>query len=252
MKQLKLRGYVTSADCGGSIQGALDLAAELDINKVILTGQLTASAPLVIPGGMYLVLQDCTLRADLVTAQQENYSFRQQFITIEADQAKVEGNIHIFNTHHVTIRGLEIAGKLTCEYTLWGNLQNLQFTQGGLQLGRGCGNFIVQNLKSHVPACIDGSISCGKIVPGVKPDISSIVLQDSVFETAQSAVQLGAAEDCGVMNIQVDHIKATATAVQVGCGKELPEHLFMNLTFTDLDAPVKVCYQNKTKHVYEK
>ena len=84
MKQLKQRGYVTPADCGGSIQNALELAHKLDINKVVLTGELTAAEPLVLRSGMYLVLENCTLQADLVTEQQENYSFRQQFIPLRA------------------------------------------------------------------------------------------------------------------------------------------------------------------------
>lgn len=251
MKQLKQKGYVTPADCGGSIQNALELAHKLDINKVVLTGELTAAEPLVLRSGMYLVLENCTLQADLVTEQQENYSFRQQFITIEGSNARLLGNIHIFNTHHITVTGLDIQGQLTCEYTLWGNLRQLRFSQGGLRLGRGCGHFIVQQLHSRVPAYIDGSISCGKVVPGVKPELSSIILQDSVFETDLPAVQLDAAEDCGIMNIQVDHMKASATAVQVGNGKSLADYLFFNLTFTHLDAPNKVCYQNAAKHVYE-
>lgn len=252
MKELKLRGYVTPGDCGGSVQKALELAARLDINKVVLTGAYTETEPLVLTSGMYLVLEDCQLNAQLVTPQEENYSFRQQFITIEGRSAKLTGGIHIFNTHHVNISGLDIEGDLVCEYTLWGNLSDLRFSSGSLKLGRGCGSFIVQRLDSKTPAYIDGSISCGKVVPGVKPDLNSIVLCDSEFNTAEPAVQLGAADDCGVLNIQADHIKAAKTAVQVGHGKDQPEHLFFNLTFTDLTAPETVIYRNHAKHVYQK
>lgn len=252
MKELKLRGFVTPADCGGSAAKALALASQLDLNKVVLTGDITCDEPLVLTSGMYLVLENCCLTAQIVTPQQENFSFRQQFITIEGTNSQLLGNIHIFNAHHVNISGMEIHGDLTCEYTLWGNLHDLHFVSGGLQLGRGCGNFIVQNLESAVPAQIDGSISCGKIVPGVKPDLNSIVLCDSVFTGSKPAVQLGAAEDCGVMNIQIDHIRAPRTAVQVGKGLDQPQHLYFNLTFTHLDAPETVIYQNPALHVYEK
>lgn len=252
MKELKLRGFVTPADCGGSAAKALALASQLDLNKVVLTGDITCDEPLVLTSGMYLVLENCCLTAQIVTPREENFSFRQQFITIEGKDARLNGDIHIFNAHHVNISGLEIHGDLTCEYTLWGNLHDLHFVSGGLKLGRGCGNFIVQNLDSAVPAQIDGSISCGKIVPGVKPDLNSIVLCDSVFSTDAPAVLLGAAEDCGVMNIQVDHIRAPHTAVQVGKGLEQPQHLYFNLTFAHLDAPETVIYQNPALHVYEK
>ena len=99
MKQLLLRGFVTPEDFNGSIQTALDQAARLDINKVVLTGSYSVSETLVIPEGMYLVLENVTLHADganplLRTRQEENYSFRQKFITIEGHNAKVEGNSH--------------------------------------------------------------------------------------------------------------------------------------------------------------
>lgn len=252
MKELKLKGYVTPADCGGDIQAALDLAKKLDINKVVLTGACSASQPLVIASGMYLVLDHCELTAELVTPQQENYSFRQKFITIEGNKSVIRGNIHVFNVDHVNITGLEMQGDMTFEYTLWGNVSDITFTTGSLKLGRGCGNFIVQRIYANAPAYIDGSISCGKIIPGVKPDIQSIVLQDSRFTAREPGVILGAAEDCGIVNIQVDHVKAEHTAVQVGQGLNQPSHLFFNLTFIALDAPEPLRYQNEAKHVYVK
>lgn len=252
MKELKLRGFVTPGDCGGDVAKALELAKTLELNKVVLTGDISCKAPLVLTSGMYLVLENCHLHADLVTPMEENFSFRQRFLTIEGKHSQITGNIHIFNAHHVNISGLEIVGDLTCEYTLWGNFHDLQFSCGGLKLGRGCGNMILQNLCSAVPACIDGSISCGKLVPGVKPDINSIVLCDSQFSCEDTAVQLGAAEDCGILNIQADHVTAPHTAVQVGKGLDQPAHLYFNLTFTHINAPQRVSYQNPTLHVYDK
>ena len=252
MKELKLRGFVTPADCGGNVAQALALAKELELNKVVLTGNIACAQPLVLTSGMYLVLENCHLQADLVTPQEENFSLRQKFITLEGENSKITGNIHIFNAHHVNISGLEIAGNLTCEYTLWGNIHHLRFVSGGLQLGRGCGNMILQELDSAVSARIDGSISCGKTVPGVKPDLNSIVLCDSRFTCRESAVQLGAAEDCGLLNIQVDHVTALHTAILVGKGENQPEYLYFNLTFTHLSAPQPVEYQNPALHVYQK
>ena len=250
MKELKLRGYVTPADCGGDVAKALQLAKALELNKVVLTGEITWAEPLVLTSGMYLVLDHCHLQADLVTPMEENFSFRQKFITIEGENSCITGNIHIFNTHHLNISGLKIAGNLTCEYTLWGNIHHVEFTHGGLCLGRGCGNFIVQEIDSAVPAKIDGSISCGKIIPGTKPDLNSIVFCDSRFTSTEPAVQLGAAEDCGIINIQVDHITAENTAVLVGKGLEQSPYLFQNLTFTHLSTTVE--YQNPVLHAYER
>ena len=125
MKELKLRGFVTPADCGGNVAKALQLAKALELNKVVLTGDVSWAEPLVLTSGMYLVLENCHLQADLVTPMEENFSFRQKFITIEGENSSITGNIHIFNTHHLNISGLKIAGNLTCEYTLWGNIHHL-------------------------------------------------------------------------------------------------------------------------------
>ena len=252
MKELKMRGYVTPADCDGDVQAALELAEKLDIQKVVLSGDCTCEKPLVLHGGMYLVLEDCRLTADLMTPQQENYAFRQQYITIEGKNSTLCGNVHIFNTHHIHISGITMEGDMTFEYTLWGNVFDTCFTGGSLKLGRGCGNFIAQRITGNQPAYIDGSIGCGKIVPGVKPDLQSIILQHSDFSRSETGVILGTAEDCGVLNIQADHITAKHTAVQVGTGENLPDYLFFNLTLTDLDAPTPIDYQNPVKHVYVK
>lgn len=251
MKELKLRGFVTAQDCGGNVQQAVDLAAELGLNKVVLTGEVSLSQPVTLPGGMYLVLKNAWVKAQgaaFVTKIEENYSFRTQFLTLEGSNSHICGDIHIFNTHHVNISGLHIDGTLTFEYCVWGRVENMRFSSGGLIVGRGCSNFIVQDLESDVPAAISGGVSCGKIVPGSKPDLNNIILQDSAF--TGDGVYLGAAEDCGVMNVQVDHIRAGGAAVTVGQGAQLPEELFFNLTLTDLQGDV--VYRNRAKHVYQK
>ena len=113
MKELKLRGFVTPADCGGNVAKALQLAKALELNKVVLTGDVSWAEPLVLTSGMYLVLENCHLQADLVTPMEENFSFRQKFITIEGENSSITGNIHIFNTHHLNISGLKIAASTT-------------------------------------------------------------------------------------------------------------------------------------------
>ncbi len=251
MKELMLRGYVTPADCGGNVQEAVDLAKRLDLNQVLLTGEYTLEQPLVLPSGMYLRLEEAVLHGSIVTSRTENYSFRTQYLTLEGKNARILGDIHIFNTHHVTLTGLSVQGDLTMEYCVWGRMEELSFEKGSLKLGMGCSNFIVQKLKSSTPAYIDSSLSCGKTVPGCNPLLQNIVLQDSCFETLGAAVVLLAGETVGLQNVQVDHIQARETAVQVGKGEDQNPALYFNLTFTHLEAPQKVLYQNRAKHVYE-
>jgi len=246
MKKLKLQGYVTPADCGGDVQKAVDLACELGINKVVVRGDCQGNA--VLPSGMYFVVENGVFTGNIRTAQEENYSFRTKYITIEGLGGTIRGNVDVFNTHHVNVSGLTLEGELTFEYCLWGRVEQVKCVSGGLRVGRGCGNFILQDLESEVPAYISGAVSCGKIIPGSKPDVNNIILCDSRF--AGDGVYLDAAEDCGVMNIQVDHVAAAGTAVTVGSGRELPAEQFFNLTFTDLTAPKTIEYRNETKHVY--
>ena len=64
-------------------------------------------------------------------------------------------------------------------------------------------------------------------------------------------VTLLAAEDFGLLNIQVDHIRAAGTAVTVGAlGEALPERQYLNLTITDLDAPKSVELHNPCKNAF--
>ncbi len=251
MKELMLRGYVTPEDCGGDVQKAVDLAKELDLNQVLLTGAYTLEKPLILPSGMYLRLEDAVIHGSLETKGEENYAFRDTFITLEGKSAKLLGEVRIFNTHHITVTGLELSGDLTLEYCTWGRLDGLCFETGSLKIGMGCNNFIVQNVKSKAPAYIDSTISQGKQVPGSIPMVQNILLQDSCFDTQGPAVCLGAGERFGLQNIQVDHIRARDIAVQVGKGENQNPALYFNLTFTHLDAPTQVLYQNEAKHVYE-
>ncbi len=251
MKQLLLRGYVTPEDCGGDVQKAVDLAKELDLNQVLLTGEYTLEKPLILPSGMYLRLENAVVNGTLATRETENFSFRTQFVTVEGRNAHITGGLHIFNAHHVTLTGLTLSGDVTMEYCTWARLEELRFCAGSLKIGAACNNFIVQRITSNAPAYIDSAISGGKQVPGVNPMTQNIVLQDSVFQTAGAGVVLGAGETVGIQNIQVDHVQAQETAVQVGKGENQNPALYFNLTFTHLDAPQKVLYQNEAKHVYE-
>lgn len=236
MEKLLLKGFVTPADCG-SLQKAVDLAKELDICKVVVDQDHTEPQPVVIPSNMYIVIEGCTLTADLVFDGGENWSFRKKWLTIEG--GTLAGSLTVFNAAHVNITDLTVLGQLSFEYTNWLRVQKVR---GTVKVGRGCVNCILQEITA--PAVyVCGDHSCGRIVPGSKPEVTNVIVQDS-----KADVQLGAAEDCGLLNVQADHIDGT---VKVGCSqKQLPDTQFMNLTFTHITGGVET--YNPTKHAYIK
>lgn len=236
MEQLKLRGYVTVRDCG-SLQKALDTAKELDICKVVIDQDCVEIRPVVLPAGMYLVIDNCTLSANLVVDGEENWSFCKKWITLEG--GKLRGSLTVFNAAHVNISNLEVEGQLSFEYTNWLRVEHVR---GTVKVGRGCTNVILQHITA--PAVyISGDHSSGCMVPGSKPELTNVVVQDSCGQ-----VVLTAAEDCGLLNIQADHITGS---VRVGDPEKLlPMEQFMNLTFTHISGGVEQL--NPAKHTYIK
>lgn len=236
MKEWLLKGYVTPADCGG-LQKAVDTAKELDICKVVIDRDYTEDQPVVLPGNMYILIENCTLTADLILDGGENWSFCKKWLTLEGGTLK--GSLTVFNAAHINITDVQVEGSLSFEYTNWLRVQNVA---GTVKVGRGCTNCILQNITAPT-VYVCGDHSCGRIVPGSKPEVTNVIVQDS-----NANVQLGAAEDCGLLNIQADHILG---AVKVGCSnKQLPDTQFMNLTFTHIRDGVEV--YNPTKHAYIK
>lgn len=242
MKELQLKGFVTPADCGGDLQKALELAAQLDICKVVLEQDYTAQTPVQIPANMYIVIKNCTLTADLLADGGENYSFCKKWITVEGENGVLQGSLGLFNTAHVNMEGLTLRGELSLEYTTWARLENIHVESGAIKVGRGCCNLILQRIDSQV-LYICGDHSCGRTVPGTKPDVTNIIVQDS-----KTDIQLSADPDCGLLNVQADHINGGVT---VGCPeKPLPAEQFMNLTLTHLTGEVTL--YNPIKHGYVK
>lgn len=242
MRKLQLKGFVTPADCGGDLQKTLDTAKKLDICKVVLEQDHTAAAPVTVPEGMYIVIKNCTLTAELVFDGGENYSFCKKWLTIEGENGTLRGKLSLFNAAHVTVADICLEGEVSCEYTNWARLSGICVTDGAIKIGRGCNNFIVQKIQSKI-LYVCGDHSCGRIVPGSKPDVTNIIVQDS-----ETDIQLGAEADCGLLNIQADHIQGS---VGVGCpNKPLPSEQFMNLTFTDLTGELSL--YNPVKHAYIK
>ena len=243
MIEWKLRGYVTPEDLGGNVQAALDQAEALDIRKVVLSGNYQCEK-LVIPAFTHIVLEG-TLKADLFSRKVCNYSFEQERIYIQG--GKVEGNLYFYNCRRVTLEDVTVTGTVTYEFCRDLRMERCT-VEGGVQVGRGCAVGIFQQLQAAAFA-FSTQVFCGDIVPAKEPDIKNIVLRDSVI--TQGSVTLEAGEDCGIMNVQVDHITAPATAVILGkAGVTLPAKQYFNLTLTDLTAPQPCLLLNETKHTY--
>jgi len=245
MVEWKLRGYVTPEDLGGDVQAALDKAEELDIRKVVLEKDYTCDT-LVVPAYTHLILKG-TLTADLHSKKISNYSFEQDRFHIEG--GVLRGNVYFYNTRRAVFEDMTVEGSVRFEYSRDMRMERCKVTEN-VYVGRGCANGIFQHLTVGGFA-ISNQVFCGDIVPAKEPEIKNIILRDS--EMTEGSVVLTAAEDCGMLNIQADHITASGTAVIVGQEDgRLPAERYFNLTFTDLEAPEKLLQLNEVKHAYIK
>lgn len=244
MDKLLLRGYVTPEDCGGDVQAALDLAEKLDVRKVILEKDYTCENALTVPAYTHLILKG-TLTADLQCKKNTGYCFEQDRFFIQG--GKIVGNLYFFNSRRVIMEDVQVQGSVTYEFSRDMRMERCTVTES-INVGRGCANSIFQSLTVG-SFRISNNVFCGDIVPAKEPDIKNIVLRRS--QMTNGSVELLAAEDCGMFNIQADEICAPETAVVIGReGEMLPAQRYFNLTFEALDAPEKVVFHNETKHTY--
>lgn len=245
MVEWKLRGYVTPEDFGGDVQAALDQAEALDIRKVILEKDYTCQT-LVVPAYTHLILRG-TLTADLHSRKISNYSFEQDRFHIEG--GRLVGNVFFYNTRRAVFEDVTVDGSIRFEYSRDMRMERCAVS-GNVYVGQGCANAIFQHLTVGGFA-ISGQVFCGDIVPAKEPEIKNIILRDSAM--TEGSVVLTAAEDCGMFNIQADHITAPEVAVIIGQeDTQLPPERYFNLTFTDLEAPEKLVAFNEVKHAYIK
>lgn len=244
MDNLLLRGYVTPEDFGGDVQAALNKAEELDIRKVVLRGEYSCGT-LVIPAFTHLVIEG-TLKANLLSKKISNYAFEQDRFCLNGG-GKVIGDLYFYNTRRVIAEDLTVEGSVTYEFSRDMRMERCTVS-GAVNVGRGCANSIFQGITAG-SFRMDSTVFCGDIVPAKEPDIKNILLRESVM-TAGSVCLL-AADDCGMFNIQADHITAPETAVVIGKpGKAVAKERYFNLTFTDLNAPNPVVSFNEVKHAY--
>ena len=244
MDNLLLKGYVTPEDFCGDVQAALNKAEELDIRKVVLRGEYSCGT-LVIPTFTHLVVEG-TLKANLVSKKISNYAFEQDRFCLNGG-GKILGDLYFYNTRRAIIEDLTIEGSVTYEFSRDMRMERCTVT-GDVNVGRGCANSIFQYLTVG-SFNISSKVFCGDIVPAKEPDIKNILLRDSVMTTG--SVCLMATDECGMFNIQADHITAPETAVIIGkAGSAVAKERYFNLTFTDLNAPNQVLTFNEVKHAY--
>lgn len=244
MDNLLLKGYVTPEDFCGDVQAALNKAEELDIRKVVLRGEYSCGT-LVIPAFTHLVVEG-TLKANLCSKKISNYAFEQDRFCLNGG-GKIVGDLYFYNTRRAIIEDLTIEGSVTYEFSRDMRMERCTVS-GDVNVGRGCANSIFQHLTVS-GFNISSKVFCGDIVPAKEPDIKNILLRDSTM--TGTSVALVAAEECGMFNIQADHITAPETAVTIGePGVVLPKERYFNLTFTDLNAPKTVLPFNEVKHAY--
>lgn len=229
MNEMLMRGYVTPEDFTGTdgekLQQALNFAAESDIRMVVLSGDYHADTVLTVPANMYVVLEG-TLRADVQCEKHGNFSFEQDRIYLKG--GKIKGNLDFYHARHLVLEDLEVDGDVKLEFARDLRLENTKVT-GKLTIGRGCANAIAQKLQlgSVELTAVQGA----QDIPGREPNVRNIALRDS---QVAGTVQITAAEDFGLLNIQADHVKAHA--VLVGTANiQLPAERYTNFTLADLE-----------------
>lgn len=248
MEKYLLRGFVTPEDMQGTdaqrIQAALDLARQLDINKVVLDGVYVADRSVTLPAGIHLVINGKLRIPAFVTQRPENYSFTQQWFHLEGE-GWLEGDVELFNCDHVKINSLLIRGEVKLTYCRNVRMERITIPEGGLRIGKGCSNLILQDMFIHgqdTAVLVDAGMGEG-IVPGIDPTVQNVAVRRSGLLTQAPAVVLRAAEKAGLLNIQVDWITAEHVGVVVGAPEAaLPAEHYQNITLERIvtETPVKI------------
>lgn len=244
MNEMLMRGYVTPEDFTGTdaekLQQALNVAAESDIRMVVLSGNYVSDTVLTVPANMYVVLEG-TLQADLQCEKNTIFSFEQDRIYLKG--GKIQGDLDFYHARHVILEDMEIDGDVKLEFARDLRLENLKIS-GKLTFGRGCANVIAQNLQlgsaelTAVPGAQD--------IPGREPNVRNIALRDS---QVTGTVQITAAEDFGLLNIQVDHVKAQSVLVGTP-DVQLPKERYTNFTLADLETAEGVKLLNPCRNAH--
>ena len=271
MENLKLRGYVSPEDFGGTaaekIQSALDLAEKEDIRKVVIEGSYLVDRTILIPSLTEIVLKKGALlvqtgegplfRNRVVSQEGKNsWSFEDERIYLKGEEkAEIRGDLSFYHAKYIVLEGLTIHGCVFFEFCREVRMEHDEIfgKEKAVVLGRGCNNFIMQYLKAEAKAAafvLDTRIQKDAYVIGKDEEIHEIIFRDSELQ-APVGVKLGASEAFGLFNIQIDHHKCSGDGVMIGDGLPLPAKRFFNITATDIEAQGKErILWNEGRHCY--
>ena len=231
MESRKLRGFVSPEEFNGSaaerIQEALDTAEKEDIRKVVIDGNYLVGQTLYIPPLTEVVLKEKALVVmtgegplftNRVSCQEgkNSWSFEDKRIFLKGEEGAVlRGDLSFYHAKFVVMEGLRIQGTVFFEFA-----------------------FIMQYLKLEAEGTavlMDTRLECGAYVLGKDSEIHEIIFRDSEMK-AGTGIRLGASEEYGLFNIQIDHHTCSGKGIVIGDGLGLPAERFFNITATDLQA----------------
>lgn len=235
-KELRMRGFVTPEDTDGDLQKAVDLAVALDIRKVLIEKDCTAKSTL-LPAGIHLIIENATLAGSISAKAPANCSFCYDYVYIEGKNGTVTGDISLYNTHHGVIEGLTVNGSISLSFARKTRIEDVTVS-GTFTVGRGTVVLIAQRLT--VGDAVIESTDRGEDVIGLEPTVRSVALRDSI---AKNGVRLVAAEDFGLLNVQVDHLSGDVTIGDESA--PVPAENYFNITVTDINGEVKCLAETK-------
>ena len=268
MEDLRLRGYVTPEDMTGTdserIRGALDLCAELDIGKVVLSGTYQIEGTFALSGMTEIVFRDAVIRSAGKRAvftnkdalsETPSWSTADKYIYIKAEGAsEIDADFVFANATDIVCEDLPVNGSLYFEFCREVRLERDHVrTENGpaLTLARGCNNFIMQyNEFSGSPeaAAFDSSKAAFPYSVGNDAEIHECIFKDTRLS---GPLGLQATAECGLFNLQIDHLTAPETVIRLGDGTDIDEARYFNLTAVELTSasgrePIEL--NAKTKH----
>lgn len=267
MEELRLRGYTCPEDFAGSVQKALDAAAEEDIRKVVFAGRYEVDQTIFIPSGMELVFRENAslsmmgegplFENEAAAAPGKNsWTFEDSRIYLKGEAgSELCGDLSFCNAKYVVLEDIEIRGRVFFEFCREVRMERdrIQGTGEAVVLARGCNNFIMQHLRAEArenAVLLDARMENGPYVIGKDAEIHEIILRDSELD-AGAAVRLQSGEGEGIFNIQIDHIAAKGNGVIIGTEEDVPAKRYFNITATDIRAEgTERIILNETKHCY--
>ena len=254
MESRKLRGFVSPEEFNGSaaerIQEALDTAEKEDIRKVVIDGNYLVDQTLYIPPLTEVVLKEKALVVmtgegplfkNRVASQEgkNSWSFEDKRIYLKGEEGAVlRGDLSFYHAKFVVLESLKIQGTVSYEFCREIRMEHDEITgkENAIVIGRGCNNFIMQYLKleaKETAVLVDTRLECGAYVLGKDSEIHEIIFRDSELKAA-TGIRLGASEEFGLFNIQIDHHNCSGKGIVIGDGLGLPAERFFNITATDL------------------